>query len=107
MKKLNWIYVGVGAVVLYFVWKKLMNTDGANYVATNNTLNDTIRGGGGAVSSDVTQGDMVNNLALASGRVPTGVTPCFCKGETQLFLGWMNRHDCKKACRKADKFEQN
>lgn len=108
MKKINWLYVGIGAVVLYFVWKKFMNTGGSTSgdilgasVEAEDMVNPVV------MKSDVSQGDMVNNLAFATGRPTTskiGVHPCFCNGN---FLGYMSARGCRKACRKDVKFEIN
>jgi len=41
----------------------------------------------------------------AMGRTPDskmGVNPCFCNG---VFLGYMNKGGCRKACKKSVKYE--
>jgi hypothetical protein len=52
------------------------------------------------MKSDVSQGDMVNNLAFASGgtRIPTVQVSCFCNGAYQ---GVMSHKKCADACKPA------
>jgi hypothetical protein len=103
MKKINWLYVGIGAVVLYFVWKKFMNTGGSTSgdilgasVEAEDMVNPVV------MKSDVSQGDMVNNLAFASGgtRIPNQQVSCFCNG---AYHGVISHRKCANLCKPARK----
>ena len=98
--KLNWLYIGIGAVVVYLIWKKFgqkngqTSTGGLSVVTTDvpAITNPEV------VRSDMTQGDIVNELAFASGsygimRKPK--YPCYCNGH---FAGYMTHADCVEKC---------
>ena len=53
------MWIVVGAVVFYFVWKKFLQKPA---VKVDNNTNPVL-----VPSEEVTQGDMVNNLSLAKG----------------------------------------
>jgi len=106
MKKINWLYIGIGAVVLYFVYKKFFGTSSST---SEDIVNASVQAESmpnpAVVRSAVSQGDVVNDLAFASGMTNVqmaGTVPCFCNG---AFLGYMSNSGCRKACRKAVKFE--
>ena len=107
--KINWLYVGIGAVVLYLLWKKFSTPSGS----TSSVLTDSdkvlmMAEAPAEVRSDVSQGDMVNELAFASGMTASPSSlfapPCFCNGN---FLGFTNRGNCRRMCRKSAKFGSN
>ena len=107
--KINWLYVGIGAIVLYLLWRKfskpsgntssnsIVTIDGAGFQSAETPLE---------VRSDVSQGDMVNELAFASGVPLTskmaGSSPCFCNGH---FIGYTSNKNCRRMCRRASKNE--
>ena len=102
--KINWLYVGIGAVVLYLLWRKFSNSSGITSsdsvveIDEENVVPAEVR-------SDVSQGDMVNELAFASGMTASPSSlfspPCFCNGD---FLGFTNKANCRRMCRKSVKF---
>ena len=109
--KNKWLYIGIGAVILYLFWKKFdsstenIETDVDMELETEPIILDE-----DAINSDVSQGDVVNELAFASGvrasisSTPKGMgsVPCFCNG---TFLGYTNKRNCRKMCKKAVKFD--
>ena len=95
------ILVGLGAVALYYVWKKYGNTPTTTIITPTPEV--------AVIEEPATQGEIFNEKFSASGnRVPRtskmAVHPCFCNGN---FIGYTSKSGCRKACRKDSKYDIN
>jgi hypothetical protein len=104
MKKINWLYVGIGAVVLYFIYQK-MNEDKARIASA--PINPQAKPNFSTKSSeletkcDYTQGELFNMRYSASGT--PNKRGCYCEDGT--YLGIMRPYMCNYRCRRSKKKE--
>jgi hypothetical protein len=105
MAKVNWLYISIGAIVLYFIWKKFKSSN-SNVELPTSPSSATVESPV-PIKSAISQGDIVNELAFASGNYgiqKAGKVACFCKGE---FLGFMSANKCWRKCRRLKKQDRS